>query len=288
MSQMILNADDFGRHAFINASVRDGVERGLLRSASLMAGEPAFDEAVAIAKAHSALGVGVHFTLVDGRPVLPPADVPSLVGSDGRFRPNHMAFVRDYFLGRIRRDDIHHELTAQAQKILRAGLRPDHVDSHQHIHILPGVFSIALDVAESAGIHAVRIPAVDVGDGGFFAGGVSAIVGRLGLYTLATVARRQAHHRGFATPDHFAGLVAGAAVTEDYLVQLAGALPQDGRATEVMLHPGKADAELARLYAGGWEHSFTSEDTAILSPAVRAAFEAHALLSVNFAALPHR
>ena len=63
---------------------------------------------------------------------------------------------------------------------------------------------------------------------------------------------------------------------------------EDGTTTEVMLHPGKADAELARLYAGGWEHSFTSEDTAILSPAVRAAFEAHALSSVNFAALARR
>jgi len=285
MPNIILNADDFGRHALINAAVRDGVERGLLRSASFMAGEPAFDEAVAIAKAHPALGVGVHFTLVDGRPVLPPDEIPSLVGADGRFRPNHMAFVRDYFLGRIRRDDIRRELAAQAQKILRAGLRPDHVDSHQHIHILPGVFSIALDVAAAAGIHAVRIPAVDVGDGGFLTGGISAIVGRLGLYTLATVARRQAHHRGFVTPDHFAGLVAGAAVTENYLVQLAGALPRDGLTTEVMIHPGKADAELARLYAGGWEHSFTSEDAAILSPAVRAAFEAHALSSVNFAVL---
>ena len=77
-------------------------------------------------------------------------------------------------------------------------------------------------------------------------------------------------------------------MTENYLVQLADALPQDGTTTEVMLHPGKADAELARLYAGGWEHSFTSEDTAILSPAVRAAFEAHALSSVNFAALARR
>ena len=71
MSQIILNADDFGRHACINAAVRESVERGLLRSVSLMAGEPAFDDAVTIAKAHPSLGVGIHFTLVDGRPVLP-------------------------------------------------------------------------------------------------------------------------------------------------------------------------------------------------------------------------
>ncbi|MDY6268713.1 MAG: ChbG/HpnK family deacetylase [Selenomonadaceae bacterium] len=114
MRNIILNADDFGRHALINAAVRDGVERGVLRSASLMAGEPAFDDAVAIAKAHPALGIGVHFTLVDGRPVLPPARVMSLVGADGRFRPNHMVFVRDYLCGRIRRDDIRRELAAQA------------------------------------------------------------------------------------------------------------------------------------------------------------------------------
>ena len=283
MSQIILNADDFGRHALINAAVCTAAEHGLLRSASLMAGEPAFDDAVTIAKAHPVLGVGVHFTLVDGRPVLPPASIPSLVDADGRFRPDHTSFVKAYLCGRIRRADIRRELTAQAKKIIDAGLRPDHVDSHQHIHMLPGIFSIALDVAEHFGISAVRISQVDVGTGAWLSGSFGDIVGRAGLYTLGALARREARRRGFAAPDHFAGLVAGAAVTSTYLVRLAETLPQAGGVTEVMMHPGHSNEVLVPFTR--WQHDFEAEASAAVSSEVSVAFAQHRLTCASFSDL---
>lgn len=282
MSQIILNADDFGRHEWINAAVKEAVERGLLRSASLMAGEPAFDEAVAIAKAHPELGVGIHFTLVDGRPVLPPEKIPSLVDEDGRFRLDHNAFVKAYLCGRIRRAEIRRELTAQAGKIVLSGLTPDHADSHQHIHMLPGIFSIALDVAEQFGISAVRISQVDVGESAWLAGGLCDIIGRAGLYTLGIRAREQAKRRGFAVPDHFSGLVAGAAVTSAYLVELADSLTRTKNAgtTEVMMHLGTSNAELVPFTR--WQHDFEAELHAATSAEVRAAFTKNALACVRF------
>ena len=75
--RLIVNADDFGRHALINEAVAEGVERGILRSATLMPGGKAFDGAVETALTHPELGVGVHFTLVNGFPVLPPEEIPS-------------------------------------------------------------------------------------------------------------------------------------------------------------------------------------------------------------------
>ena len=277
MRQIILNADDFGRHALINEAVRRAAADGL--------GEPAFAEAVAIAKATPALGVGVHLTLIDGRPVLPPEEIPSLVDDAGRFRPDHTAFARDYLAGRVRRADIRRELAAQIAKVRAAGIVPDHVDSHQHLHVLPGIFPLVLDLAEAAGIRAVRIPRVCVGEGnGFLSGGLGDIVGRLGLYTLAGLARRQARRRGFATPDFFAGLVAGAAVTSGYLARLVAELAAglDGT-TEVMLHPGMESEMLASIT--GWQHDFRAEYDALVSPETRRAFAAHEIETVNFQAL---
>ena len=46
MKKLIINADDFGRHALINEAVARAVSQGALRSATLMPGEPAFDEAL--------------------------------------------------------------------------------------------------------------------------------------------------------------------------------------------------------------------------------------------------
>ena len=130
MRQIILNADDFGRHALINEAVRRAAADGLLRSASLMAGELAFSEAVAIAKATPALGVGVHLTLIDGRPVLPPEEIPSLVDDAGRFRPDHTAFARDYLAGRVRRADIRRELAAQMAKRERLAAVLDRLEEY--------------------------------------------------------------------------------------------------------------------------------------------------------------
>ena len=285
MRQIILNADDFGRHALINDAIRRAAADGLLRSASLMAGEPAFAEAVAIAKATPALGVGVHLTLIDGRPVLPPEEIPSLVDAAGLFRPDHTAFARDYLAGRVRRADIRRELAAQIARVRAAGIVPDHVDSHQHLHVLPGIFPLVLDLAAAAGIRAVRIPRVCVGEGnGFLSGGLGDIIGRLGLYALAGLARRQARRRGFATPDFFAGLVAGAAVTSGYLARLAAELAAglDGT-TEVMLHPGMESEMLASIT--GWQHDFRAEYDALITPETRRAFVAHGIETVNFQAL---
>ena len=79
MKKLIVNADDFGSHELINSAVKDAFNNGICRSASIMAGGKAFNDAVKIALANKNLGVGIHFTLVKGSPVLSPSEIKSLV-----------------------------------------------------------------------------------------------------------------------------------------------------------------------------------------------------------------
>jgi len=72
LKQIIINADDFGRHVLINRAVETAVQEGMLRSATIMAGGAAFADAAELAVRTPALGVGIHLTLVDAAPVLPP------------------------------------------------------------------------------------------------------------------------------------------------------------------------------------------------------------------------
>ena len=225
--QLLVNADDFGRHALINRAVAECVERGCLRSATLMPGGKAFDGAVETALTHPELGVGVHFTLVNGFPVLPPEEIPSLVTEKGVFYDDYIHFVvtekgvfyddyihfvKRFLAGRIRMEEVRRELAAQAEKMAKTGLSLTHVDGHQHMHVLPGIFDAALDAAESVHIDAVRIPKAPLFEAS--SGSLGQLVGRLGLFTLAEAAERRAKIRGFRTPDHFAGIVAGEAVSE--------------------------------------------------------------------------
>ena len=159
--QLIVNADDFGRHILINRAVERGVAQGLIRSATVMVTGAAFEEAVALARRTPALGLGIHFTLVNAKPVPPASDIPSLVDpATGELYPDHGAFMKRFLTGKIRLQDVQRECTAQLDRFLDTGLVPTHADSHQHMHVLPGIIDIILDLCLDHGIPAVRIPAI--------------------------------------------------------------------------------------------------------------------------------
>ena len=81
MKQLVVNADDFGSDPGVNAAVLRAHTAGILTSASLMIAAPHAAEAVALAKAHPGLGIGVHLCIVQNRaaapaaPAAPPEDV---------------------------------------------------------------------------------------------------------------------------------------------------------------------------------------------------------------------
>jgi chitin disaccharide deacetylase len=131
----------------------------VLTSTTLMARAAATDEAIALARANPSLGVGCHIVLVDGEPVLPPREIPTLVDSrTGCFPPKLSTFLLRLFTGRIRSSEIEAEAAAQIALLQRNALRLTHIDSHKHAHMFPAVLRPVLRAAANAGIHAVRNP----------------------------------------------------------------------------------------------------------------------------------
>ena len=279
MKQLIINADDFGRHELINLAVEKAFREGCLRSATIMAGGKFFNHAVEIAKRNPKLGVGIHFTLANGFPVLPPEKIPTLVTAEGIFHENYIEFLKLYVKGKIERAEIQAELAAQLEKVNRAGLKLTHFDSHQHLHHFPGIIAIALKIAKAANIPAMRVADTKIFDGSIESFGQ--IVGRLGLGSLSKFAAHSAHTKNILTPDHFSGIVAGEAVTEKFLTKLIKNL-EDGT-TEVMLHPGTNNQVLQKYCA--WEHDFEAELNAVTSPKILKLLEKENVTAVNFNAL---
>ena len=279
MKKLIINADDFGRHELINKAVEQGLVEGCLRSATLMPGGRAFDSAVAVAKRHKDLGVGIHFTLVNGYPILPSKAIPSLVTEQNVFYDNYAIFVKRFVAGKVNLEEVQAELAAQLQKLKRTGLDLTHADSHQHMHTLPGIIDIVLKLAKASGIKAVRTPRTPLFCGEF--GGIGQLMGRWGLGALARMAAFKVKNKGLATTDHFAGIVAGEAVTEPYLMNIVRNLQMG--TTEVMMHPGTDNGALAPDC--NWDHDFEAELAAIVSPRVRELAAAGHVEIANFRAL---
>jgi chitin disaccharide deacetylase len=159
MPQLIVNADDYGLTAGINAAIQSLFEQRALTSATLMAAAPQADAAIAFAKSNPGFGVGCHIVLLDGDPVAPPSEVASLLrpGHTG-FYPTLGEFLRALFAGRIRPEHIEREAAAQLTRLANSGIQPTHVDTHKHTHMFPDVLNPLLRAAKSAGVRAIRNP----------------------------------------------------------------------------------------------------------------------------------
>lgn len=278
MKQLIINGDDFGLHTVINQGIIDAFQNGCLTSASLMAGGAAFEEAAAYLKAHPQLGAGVHLTIVAGRAVLPAQEIPSLVTEDQSFRNGHVDFLRDYCLGRIDMAELEREWTAQIKQILAAGITPTHLDSHQHLHVVPGILSLVLKLCHRFSIRAMRIPSEPVfflGNGPFSLG---RWVGKTGLAILAEHARKEAVKQGICVPDRFWGMMDGGNLNEAAVLKIVDRF--DEGVHEIMTHPGADNATLETAF--GWPYSWEQEKNAWVSTTVKQALEKQAIQLITF------
>ena len=239
----------------------------------------AFAEAVELARRTPALGMGIHFTLVNARPVLPAAEIPSLVDpATGELYPDHGAFVKRFLTGKIRLQDVKRECTAQLDRFLDTGLVPTHADSHQHMHVLPGIIDIILDLCLDHGIPAVRIPSIPVSLLATRPSNLGEQVGRTGLHVLAERARKKARALGIQAPGHFGGIVAGEAVDKKALRTILLNLREG--TTEVMLHPGTSNEIL--IPATQWDHDFEGELDAVTDDGILQLVQEQKITVQNF------
>ncbi len=267
MKKLIINADDFALHELVNQAIEQSHREGVLTSATLLACGEAFESAVAIAERNPDLGVGVHLCLVGGlAPVSPVERVASLLDpTTGRFYENYVVFVKKYLRGAVSLQEVALELEAQFLKIKNAGVNITHIDSHQHLHMLPGVTEIAMDICKKNNLYKSRASQERL----FFTGGYpytyGRYVGKVVLSVLSGWARLKLCRQGFKCPQNFFGMLAGGNMREEYLLNILRKLPTG--TTEIMMHPGLEERALAACF--GFEYNWQKEYQALLSGEVK-------------------
>jgi len=246
VKKLIINADDFGLHESVNLGIIQGHTTGFVTSTTIMANGNAFQHAVELAAANKELAIGVHLTLVGAKSVCAPEQVKSLVNSECSLASHYPQFLLRYIKGQISLLDISQELRAQVQKVVDAGIQITHLDSHQHMHIVPGIIEITMDIARKFGIKAVRIPAEPY----FFKGGYPSspmrFIARGGLTFLSQLAARKTKRNQLVMPNHFFGMLAGGNMREEYLLNIIENLP-DG-VSEIMMHTGSNNEIINTMY----------------------------------------
>ncbi len=245
MKSVIINADDFGLSPGVNRGILSAFREGILTSTTLLANMSAFDDAVAIARDNPDLPVGIHLSLVWGRPVSDPSGIPTLVDREGRLPRSAGALGMRTMLGRVSVDQMQTEFASQIRKFLDAGLTPTHVDTHKHIHVLPGVARALVSAVREFGIHKVRFPR-ERSPGA--RGRRCSASGKSKRAVIALLCRRaEAELAPLKTTDHFVGIADSACLDTDALSFILRNL--DDGVTELMCHPGYVDDEMKRYVA---------------------------------------
>lgn len=248
MKRLIVNADDFGFTRDVNEGIVEAHLRGILTSTTLMANGSAFHHAVMLARDTPSLDIGVHLVLV---------------GERALSRPNRALPASPYELPFDRSLDIERELDLQIRRVLDGGIRPTHLDTHKHTHVLPWVAAAVSRLSQAYGIPWVRQP-----------------LPRVGAWS-----RKVLLKAGCRLTDHFIGFRQTGSLDTPSLVQMLHALP-DGL-TELMVHPGFCTDELLQSRTR-LKQSRQVELEALVSPAVRHVLESREVRLVGFAALGER
>ncbi len=269
--RVVINADDFGLVPEIDSVVERAHLAGTVTSATLMVTGVSAENAAAVAKRNPGLGVGLHVDLVWGRPAA--VGRSSLVDARGRFHSRRGLIARA-LTGRLRRSDVDREVRAQLARFRSFGLRPTHLDAHQHAQVIPLVSAVIAEIARGEGLP-VRVPRP-----WRRASGTDRLPQRLSLALFCVLAEHAGVHPAtaeFTSVFDERGPVTGARYMS--IVRRSR-----GPTLELMVHPSDPSERLRAIHPDMYEIAL-AEARALLEPGLRPALEAFGAVLTDFRGL---
>ncbi len=266
--RLIVDGDDLGRDVCTNKAIMRAHEEGVLTSASLMVAGDAVRDAVARAREHPRLAVGLHLALTGAASVLSARQLPHLLDRQGRLPRNPARAGVACFFSRPVRHEVQREIAAQFERFGETGLALSHVDSHHLMHLHPTVLPLVVPLAEQYGAAGIRLPRDDLWR--------TLRLDRHGLAGKATLASvyallcqlafRRVVRSSLAYTDRVYGLLQSGRMHEGFVTGLLQRIPATVRSAELYLHPSTQTCD-------GPYGPNPGDLAALLSPRVRRAIE---------------
>jgi chitin disaccharide deacetylase len=148
---LIIHGDDLGVAHSVNRATFEALSSGAASSASIMVPCPWFTEVVELARANPDADLGIHLTLTSEwkNYKWPPltGQVAGLVDPAGYMWADVPSVTRN-----AKPEDVEKEIRLQIDRVLKAGIRPTHIDSHMGTLFNPAFFEIYTRVAREYGL----------------------------------------------------------------------------------------------------------------------------------------
>jgi len=242
---ILVIADDLGLDQAVNEGIFFAFRNGLIGGASLMANGEAFDDVIRRLKDLPNANIGIHLVLVDEKPL-----------TQIKLPKNHKIFFIKYILGLINLKAIEMEMNAQIDKCLAAGVKPTFINSHQHLHLLPGMMDIVIELAKKYGIPLIRI----INEPFHGQGRSFRKIQSVFLKFLSFLAKRKIQKAGLECNDFFVGFINAGNINIDdvkYAKNLSKKYPD--KVIEFGCHPGYENEELRNKYKRWGNYNWEKE-----------------------------
>lgn len=222
---LIIQADDAAIHPAIDRGILMAFDAGALTSVGLLVSGAFAGELAAELEKRPGIGIGLHLALTRAS-----ATASTGIARAGEPLPASWAqFARRLAVGAISREDIGLEITEQVRRARALGLRVDHVDGHEHVHLMPGVADVIARICRDHDlpprVRISRTPRTEL------ARDPRAVA----LRAASSFTRRTAW-RNFISPDRIVGIADMGGIRE--LSQILGQVRSGARSIELIVHPG--------------------------------------------------
>ena len=280
MKKLIINADDFALHPAINEAIINAHIQGVLTSTSILATGDYFQAAVSLASYYPKLSIGAHLCLVGGlKPITNPQLIPSLLDpKTKRFYDNYLIFTKKFFLKQIKLSEIELELSNQINFMRAHGLILTHIDSHQHLHVLPGINDVVVKIAQKNQITKIRLPHENFFFTGNYPYTFARFLGRTILSIFAKLSKKKFEAAQLTLPNSFFGMLAGGNLQEKYFLNILENITTE--TNEIMIHPGNNNKDLTRKFA--WQYNWELELQTLLSSQVKEKLKEKNIALISF------
>lgn len=234
---VVVTADDFGFRDDWDRAIERAWREGIVTSVSVATTGATYATASAFLLAEG-LDHGVHLDLLSGTPAAA-TSARGLVGRDGRFAGRVGRFLALHGLGQVAPSVIGHEWRAQITRAFDDGLRPTHLNAHYHLHHLPALLGLVVDLARAFDIPWIRL----ADEPPWHADRFGSALKNGALWGLAAWGKRK-HPRGVAFV-RSRGIAASGRLDGRALARILSRLGPGP--TEIVVHPGQCAEEDAAL-----------------------------------------
>lgn len=248
--RLIINADDYGMSEKSDRRIIESYARGAITDISILAVGDSFDHAVKLAKDKQIEKIGIHLALTG-----------KFIVKD-KFSSDYRSFLIKYLAGCVKTDELYHEFKSQITMVKKSGFKITHLDSHEHIHMLPGVLKSAIRVMKEFGIESIRFPLEKLAFVKKLKGPRMWLRNAM-LSGMCAVSRKTIEASGLKHTDNFIGHARALNFAKKDFLDLASRL-KDG-VTELCCHPGNREEEANALCDNGFREELKKHSIELIS-----------------------